>query len=190
MTSSPKRNHANRINALKSTGPRSSKGKVISAMNSRRHGLTSRNQNFIEEQNFGGISKLMQAELNDETIAINIAQRIIQYERAQEHQKKLYLENPNQPNHAVEAIDQVSRKLGIDANNIYEHAGKEGYFFQDLKINDVFAIAFIKQLFIKYWLTSYQKYNIRKAREERAAVRYMKRATNQLIKSLKGLDAV
>ena len=41
MTTNPRRNLANRCNALKSTGPRSVAGKRASSQNSRKHGLNS-----------------------------------------------------------------------------------------------------------------------------------------------------
>ena len=42
MTSSNKQLHANRANAIKSTGPRSQVGKARSRLNSRKHGLTAK----------------------------------------------------------------------------------------------------------------------------------------------------
>ena len=41
MTTNPRRNLANRCNALKSTGPRSASGKRASSQNSRKHGRNS-----------------------------------------------------------------------------------------------------------------------------------------------------
>ena len=190
MTSSPKRNHANRINALKSTGPRSSKGKVISAMNSLSHGLAVNTSTSIADPSANAIRNIIQDELIDEAISVAIAQRIIQYEKTQAHHKNLYNENPNQPNDAEELMDQVGRLLGIDPHNIHDHGNTDGHYFEDVQIINDWLIADIKQTLISYYSKNLKKYNKRKAMRSAASVRYLRRATNQLIKSLKALDAV
>ena len=80
MTINPRRNLANRSNALKSTGPRSVAGKWASRQNSRKHGLNSAPE-FESSSEYRALVDLIAEEGFSAFACADIASGLLNYRR-------------------------------------------------------------------------------------------------------------
>ena len=80
MTTNPRRNLANRCNALKSTGPRSASGKRASSQNSRKHGLNSA-PDFESSLEYQALVDLIAEEGFSAFVCADIAAGLLNYRR-------------------------------------------------------------------------------------------------------------
>jgi len=78
---SPRQRAANRANALKSTGPRSAQGKVRAKLNATKHGLSLPVDGRVFAVQIREISALVRDECETEQQANELAKRIIDFER-------------------------------------------------------------------------------------------------------------
>ncbi len=78
---SPKQRAANKANALKSTGPKSDKGKRRASVNATKHALSLPIDERAFEAELKAVVALIRNECNSDTQAIELAKRIIDYER-------------------------------------------------------------------------------------------------------------
>ena len=81
----------------------------------------------------------------------------------------------------------VSRLFGPEVEMLDEYLDEQRYLFNNLKLRDIKSVANFKLKFSKYWLRQKEQENSGRARQAAASVRYLKRSTNQLIKSLRAL---
>jgi len=82
MTSAKKR-AANRANALKSTGPQSRDGKRRASLNAAKHRLSLPVDENLFNKEITEISRLVRADCSNEAQAVELAKRIIDFERNQ-----------------------------------------------------------------------------------------------------------
>ena len=80
MTSAKQR-AANKVNALRSTGPRSNDGKRRAGLNSTKHSLSLPVDERILGEEIEAVSRLVQNECGNDTQAYELAKRIIDFER-------------------------------------------------------------------------------------------------------------
>ena len=80
MTTNPRRNLANRCNALKSTGPKSVAGKRASSQNSRKHGLNSA-PDFESSFEYRALVELISEEWFSTFACADIAAGLLNYRR-------------------------------------------------------------------------------------------------------------
>lgn len=181
---SPRQKAANRLNAAHSTGPKSEAGRRRSAVNARRHGLTS----SVESSDSGGqipeIATLLKEDGLSLEVAHEIARRIVQYERNVAYQRERFIDQlANKPlgrvvtDEAKESLDLAqmlaeARTLGkVVIPGIDEKLSKElEQFFGRVGERQVKAATRDAELELK------------------SADRYLRRAANQMIKQLRGLD--
>jgi len=78
---SPRQRAANRANALKSTGPRSAQGKVRAKFNATKHGLSLPVDERVFADQIQEISALVRDDCDTEQQANELAKRIIDFER-------------------------------------------------------------------------------------------------------------
>ena len=81
MPTSARKTSANRINALRSTGPKSIKGKSVASINSLKHGLTAKSNLDSQAPWFLTMVQLIDDEINDRSIAEDLALKILELER-------------------------------------------------------------------------------------------------------------
>ena len=91
--SSPAKRRANRLNALHSTGPKSQQGKARSAMNSKKHGLSTPLNLSPDDPKTSAIMTILQAEGYDETQSYEITICILEYDRVMKAIRNDYLRN-------------------------------------------------------------------------------------------------
>ncbi len=182
MTSIAQR-RANRRNALKSTGPKTTKGKFRASLNAVSHGLSAPADPVWREAKLSAIKVALKSEGFDDTDLGRIAETILEFERNINHQREIFAtRHAGDAEGAGESVDleneagltdEIDEMLMIDER----HGGPD---------EDERAWLIEAQTFMR------RQQRINHARAERNAVeeivradRYMRRAANQLVKALK-----
>jgi hypothetical protein len=186
---SPKQRAANRANALSSTGPRTADGKKKVSLNASKHSLSVPVDEQLFAEQITEISGLVRGECNGDAQAHEIAKRIIDYERNEAFLGGL---SDKEQRDAIASLAKDAPRLQLLAL-IQDHRNKRAVevtfttpnkrpqgkertteikFIEDfLKLEDQVLLA-----------------NIRTFKNtEFSALRYQKRAINQLVKSVRSL---
>jgi hypothetical protein len=177
---SPRQRAANRANARKSTGPRTSWGKSRSSLNSTKHALTQRIDASLWGEHIKTINDLLVLEGIDPTKAFELAKRILDFERNLEHQRKRFLDLKEgrgpQYETPIGGLTDVYLARALDQAS----ASKKPIF--DEKLDKEIA-KFLRILAIKEVRDAKREAE----REVRSADRHYRRSANQLIKFLQTL---
>jgi hypothetical protein len=185
--SSPQKRQANRRNALKSTGPRSRRGKQSSSLNAIRHGLSGGADLRLNDPDVSAIAGLIQLDGVEPQQATELAIKIINYEKNLAYQRQLLdgsaLQSLPEPN--IQALLKVSFGREIEmlddlVEGEFELKGR--YNLRDLKF-----VAMMKLKMTRMVLRPYRQRQREHAKGVANSVRYLKRSGNQLIKSLRAL---
>ena len=185
--SSPQKRQANRRNALKSTGPRSRRGKQSSSLNALRHGLSGGADLRLNDPDVSTIASLIQLDGVEPQQATELAIKIIDYEKNLAYQRQLMDGSAPQslPEPNIQALLKVSFGREIEmlddiAEEDFELKGR--YNLRDLKF-----VARMKLKMTRMVLRPYRQRQREHAKGVANTVRYLKRSGNQLIKSFKSL---
>ena len=185
---SPQKRQANRRNALKSTGPRSRRGKQSSSLNALRHGLSGGADLRLNDPDVSAIAALIELDGVEPQQATELAIKIIDYEKNLAYQRQLLDGSALQalPEPDIQALLKVSFGREIEmlddiAEEDFELKGR--YNLRDLKF-----VAMMKLKMTRMVLRPYRQRQREHAKGVANSVRYLKRSGNQLIKSLKGLS--
>ena len=108
MTINPRRNLANRSNALKSTGPRSVAGKWASSQNSRKHGLNSA-PDFESSSEYRALVDLIAEEGFSAFVCADIAAGLLNYRRVMDAYYDTYA--------SPEPVDEFLRDANMKTSN-------------------------------------------------------------------------
>ena len=184
---SPQKRQANRRNALKSTGPRSRRGKQSSSLNALRHGLSGGADLRLNDPDVSAISALIELDGVEPQQATELAIKIIDYEKNLAYQRQLLDGSALQslPEPDIQALLKGSFGREIEmlddlVEGEFELKGR--YNLRDLKF-----VAMMKLKMTRMVLRPYRQRQREHAKGVANSVRYLKRSGNQLIKSLKGL---
>ena len=178
---SPRQRAANRVNARKSTGPKTRWGKSQSSLNSTKHALTQKVDASPWGEYLKTLADLLLEDGIDPTKAYDLAKKILDYERNVEYQRKRFLDLKEgrglQYETPVGALTDIYLARALDQAS----ANKKPIF--DEKLDKEIA-KFFKSLAIR---------EVRDAEREaerkvRSADRHYRRSANQLIKCLQNLD--
>lgn len=185
-TSAQKR-QANRRNALRSTGPKSSGGKLRSSKNARMHGLSVIDSMGISDPLLINLSELISQDSLDPFLAQEIANRIVSYERNQAYQRMLFsqLEQPKRTETAVQ--EGMRNSFGTELDVMADFLDEKRYLGGSIKKGDLNFVSSTQHRMLKLTLRQIKRQEVEHAKRVRNSVRYLKRSSNQLIKSLKGL---
>jgi hypothetical protein len=182
MTSIAQR-RANRRNALKSTGPITTKGKIRASLNAVSHGLSAPTDPLWREGKVSGIEVALRGERLSDADIRRVAEAIFEFERNIAHQREIFAtrhagdnEGAGKSGHLeaeAELTDEIDEMLIIDER----HGGPD---------EDEHSWLIEAQTFMR------RQQRLQHARAKRNAVeeivradRYMRRAANQLVKALK-----
>jgi hypothetical protein len=186
---SPQKRQANRRNALKSTGPRSRRGKQSSSLNALRHGLSGGADLRLNDPDVSAISGLIELDGVEPQQATELAIKIIDYEKNLAYQRQLLDGSALQslPEPDIQALLKVSFGREIEmlediAEEDFELKGR--YNLRDLK--------FVHRMKLKMTRMVLRPYRHRQREHAKGvanSVRYLKRSGNQLIKSLRASRA-
>lgn len=185
-TSAQKR-QANRRNALRSTGPKSSGGKLRSSKNARMHGLSVIDSMGISDPLLTKLSELISQEGVDNFLAQELANRIVSYERNQAYQRLLFLQL-KEPKRTETAVHKGMRdSFGTELDMMADFFDEKRFFGGRVKKSDLNFVINTQHKMLKLTLRQIKRQEVEYAKRVRNSVRYLKRSSNQLIKSLKGL---
>ena len=179
-----KQKAANRLNAGRSTGPKSEAGRRRSAVNARRHGLTSSVESSDSGSHIPEIAKLLKEEGLSLEVAQELARRIVQYERNVAYQRECFIDQlANKPLGRV-VTDEAQESLDLAQMLIQARTlGKVVIPGIDEKLSKE-----MEQFFGKVGERQVRAATRDAERELKSADRYLRRAANQMIKQLRGLE--
>ncbi len=183
------RRQANRRNALRSTGPKSASGKKRSAANALSHGLSAPIGVQSTDPLLIALSDCIKQEVREAHIARQIASRILDYERNLAYQRELFSRQfePQVGDAGVEA--GVRALFGAELDMMDDYLEDQHVFNRPVATKDLNFVLNAKHKMQKLLFKVDAREKRGSAREAMNSVRYLKRASNQLIKSLKSLRA-
>ena len=173
MTTNPRRNLANRCNALKSTGPRSASGKRASSQNSRKHGLNSA-PDFESSSEYMALVELIAEERFSTFVCADIAAGILNYRRVMDAYYDTYI--------SPEPVDEFLRDVNVKASNpiFRELLGPSGSEPQDVRDMTAFFASMQRQERRKSGLVSRRSSDTHKLiRYHRNGIARLSRAVRQ-----------
>lgn len=133
------------------------------------------------------LSELISLEGLDNFWAQEIANNIVSYERNQAYQRMLFseLELPKRTETAVHEgmRNSFDTELDLMADFLVDHR----YLIGWVKKSDLNFVINMQHKMMKLTLRQIKRQEVEHAKRVRNSVRYLKRSSNQLIKSLKGL---
>jgi hypothetical protein len=187
-TSAQKR-QANRRNALRSTGPKSSDGKLRSSKNARMHGLSVIDSMGISDPLLTKLSELISQEGVDNFLAQELANRIVSYERNQAYQRLLFSQLQESKRTETAVHGGMRNSFGTELDMMADFLDEKRFLGGRVKKSDLNFVINMQHKMMKLTLRQIKRQEVEHAKRVRNSVRYLKRSSNQLIKSLKGLRA-
>jgi protein-arginine kinase activator protein McsA len=186
---SAQKRQANRRNALRSTGPKSPAGKRRSSTNARMHGLSVIAQIGISDPILTQLTRMIAEDGIDNFGAQEIASRIVSYERNQAYQRTLFsqLQQPSRTETAVH--EEMRNSFGKELDLIADFLDEQRYLVGRIKKSDFNFVINMQHKMLKLTLKQIKRQEAEHAKRVRNSVRYLKRSSNQLIKSLKSLQS-
>ena len=187
---SPKQRAANRLNSLRSTGPRSDEGKSRAKLNAIKHGLSLPVDEHVFSKEIQKIAALVRADCASDEQAKEIAKRIVDFER-----NEAFLRDFDEG-----AVHREISEWGFSSKRI-----TLAQLAQDHRLKRAVAVTFTtRQMehkvqlkgkerteeikFIEDFLKLKDRSLLHKARAAKnsqlSALRYQKRAINQLVKGI------
>jgi len=187
MAVSPQKRQANRRNALRSTGPRSSAGRKLASRNAVKHGLSVPVAHIKTDPLHAEVSSLVELEVVDAFQAREIATRILEYERNLDYQRRLLMDSNEVPLTEQE-IELATRELfGAELDMLDDWLSWRGFENGGVSKGDLQVAARMKQKLVDQSIRQLEKRKKDLRREAQNSLRYLKRSSNQLVKSLKAL---
>ncbi len=186
---SVQKRQANRRNALRSTGPKSQPGKSRSSKNAQIHGLSVTSQIDLTDPILTQLTRVIAEDGVDNYLAQEIANRIVSYERNQAYQRTLFsqLQQPSRTETAVH--EEMRNSFGKELDLMADFLDEKRYLGTGIKKSDLNFVINTQRKMLKLTLRQIKRHEAEHAKRVRNSVRYLKRSSNQLIKSLKGLRA-
>jgi len=186
---SPQRRQANRRNALWSTGPKSDAGKKRSAANALSHGLSAPIELQSTDPLLIAISNCIDQEVQESHIAREIARRIFDYERNLAYQREIFVRQFNLLSTNAGKETGVRALFGAELDMMDDYLEEQRIFKRPIAKKDHSFVSNTKHKMLKLWSKVDAREQGERAKQEGNSVRYLKRASNQLIKVLKALKA-
>lgn len=184
---SVQKRQANRRNALRSTGPKSPAGKSRSSTNARIHGLSVIDSTVISDLLLTKLAGMIAEEGVQNFQAQEIASRIVSYERNQAYQRMLFSQLV-QPKRTETAVHEVMRNsFGTELDLMADFLDEKRYLGGRISKGDLNFVISTQHRMLKLTLRQIKRQEVEHAKRVRNSIRYLKRSSNQLIKSLKGL---
>lgn len=184
---SAQKRQANRRNALRSTGPKSSVGKLRSSKNARMHGLSVIDSMGISDPLLTKLSELISQEGVDNFLAQELANRIVSYERNQAYQRLIFSQLQEPKRTETAAHEGMRNLFATELDMMADFLDDKRYLGGRISKGDLNFVINMQHKMMKLTLRQIKRQEVEHAKRVRNSVRYLKRSSNQLIKSLKGL---
>lgn len=183
--SSPQKRQANRLNAQRSTGPKSSRGRRVSSLNALRHGLSRPIDQAMQAPIIAELGGLIQAEGIGTIEARYLATKILDYERNIAREFEGFPPYQSPLPRAPDEIMAMVREDWPEMDMLDDIADDELFFTGSLSKRTFKTNLRLKTKIIKLWFQKDAKTIRRQRQMQASADRYLRRASNQLIKSLR-----
>lgn len=185
--SSTHRGRTNRLNALRSTGPRSARGKARSSLNALRHGLSLPVDQLFSTQLLGRLQSLIEAEGIDPDPARDLAARILDYERNIAHELKNFPPYEGPPHRSPEELMRLVQQAWPEWDLVDDYVDFERFTTGRLSKRTIRMNFSLKSKMIKLWWREESREIKNERTRQWSADRHLRRASNQLIKSLRAI---
>lgn len=182
-----KKREANRRNALKSTGPKSSEGRRRSASNSLAHSLSVPIKFDFHDPLVASIIQLVAQEGLDIHIAQDLAVKIVEYERNLAYQAELFVQQHIESSLQAEEEQGVRAIFSAELDMFDDYMDWERFNNSPISQKDQKFIVNSKLKMHNLWQRMHKRKQKDKAKKAATSLRYLKRSSNQLIKALKVL---
>ena len=173
---SPQKRQANRRNALKSTGPRSRRGKQSSSLNALRHGLSGGADLRLNDPDVSAISALIELDGVQPQQATELAIKILDYEKNLAYQRQLLdgsvVQSLPEPN--IQALLKVS--FGRETEMLDDLVEGEFELKGRYNLRDLKFVAMMKLKMTRMVLRPYRQSQREHAKGVANSVRYLKRS--------------
>ena len=192
MRVSPKKRTAKRINALKSTGPKTASGRRASTQNATRHGLSVPLPPQLAEPVQQQLVQLILSDGFDHDVAHDLAGKVIEYEPNINHLKDIHHKElilPYDPCDKRGIATHQKRKRQAELLDILTDIEKQELEVknqEELQVEDRKLLQALNQMKLAStrMIRSLNKLNAERVTNSQ---RYFKRASNQLLKMLRRL---
>jgi hypothetical protein len=184
---SPKKRQANRRNALKSTGPKSSEGRRRSASNSLAHSLSVPIKFDFHDPLVALIIQLVAQEGLDIHIAQDLAVKIVEYERNLAYQAELFVQQHIESSLQAEEEQGVRAIFSAELDMFDDYMDWERFNNRPILRKDQKFIVNSKLKMHNLWQRMHKRKQKDRAKQAATSLRYLKRSSNQLIRALKAL---
>ena len=153
------------------------------------HGLSVINQMVIPDPLLNRLLGVITEEGIDYLLAQEIANRIVSYERNQAYQRMLFsqLQAPKRTETAVH--EGMRNSFGTELDLMADFLADQRYLVGRIKKSDLNFVINTQHRMLKLTLRQIKRQEVEHAKRVRNSVRYLKRSSNQLIRSLKDLRA-
>lgn len=187
---SPQKRRANRLNAQRSSGPRTQAGRTIASLNSVKHGLSQPVDPLTSGVNASALAALLREDGVDALQAHELVIKMLDYERNVAHQLRVF-QGWQEPGLELtpEVVDAKARERYPEIDMLDEMIQDELFFKGRVSARDVKKVARIKEAMYRDWIKLHNRQMRAAVRDVNNATRYLKRSSNQLIKSLKALGS-
>jgi hypothetical protein len=151
------------------------------------HGLSVIVQIGISDPLLTQLTSTMAEDGVDNFDAQEIASRIVSYERNQAYQRALFSQS-HQPSRTETAVhEEMRNSFGTELDMMADFLDDQRYLGGRIKKGDLNFVVNMQHKMLKMTLRQIKRQEAEHAKRVRNSVRYLKRSSNQLIKSLKGL---
>ena len=183
---SPKQKAANRLNAIKSTGPRTKEGTRQASLNAVKHRLSLPVSEQLYGKEIAAVAALVRDECTSDRQAKEFAKRIIDYER---NEQFLLDFNTDEVDAELKAWMYCAPRFElIQLAKAHENKQKAWVTFTTSNKKPKGKERVEEMQFIKGFMRIQDKTLVgnikREKNKQSAAIRYQKRATNQLVKAV------
>lgn len=151
------------------------------------HGLSVIDSMGIPDPLLTNLSELISQDGVDPFLAQEIANRIVSYERNQTYQRMLFsqLQEPKRTETAVH--EGMRNSFGKELDMMADFLDEKRFLGGRISKGDLNFVINMQHKMMKLTLRQIKRQEVEHAKRVRNSVRYLKRSSNQLIKSLKGL---
>jgi len=151
------------------------------------HGLSVIDPMGIPDPLLQQLSRMVAENGIDNFEAQEIASRIVSYERNQTYQRMLFsqLQEPKRTENAVH--EGMRNSFGTELDLMADFLDEKRFLGGGIKKSDLNFVINMQHRMLKLTLRQIKRQEVEHAKWVRNSVRYLKRSSNQLIKSLKGL---
>lgn len=184
---------ANRRNAQHSTGPKSEEGRRRSAVNALRHGLSSPHRSIEDAQAMQAVARLIQEECGAAGDAFELASKIIDYEKNEARQREFLFDHlsdalgPPKPPLEGRALDQAIRE------QVPEYSALQDLLEEELSSGprpNKREVAEVSRLLLRLKneaMRERELETVKALKRWQGSLRYLRRSSNQLVKSIRAV---